>query len=234
MRKFLIFGSIILSICLLYQVNALAKKKAVIDEVKRNSEAMRKIGYKESTKEILGRYKGYIDINKEVVGWIKIPYTKVDYPIVKTDNNNFYLNHNIKGEENKAGWIFMDYRNEYNGTDKNIIIYGHHMKDGSMFRDLVGFKDAEFFNNNKVIQLYDMYGETEWEVFSAYVTKYDFPYLITQFENSREYLSFIKKLKDKSNIKSNVQISEKDKILTLSTCTYEYKDARLVVHAKKR
>lgn len=184
-------------------------------------------------KEILKRFLPLLDINSDVVGWITIPGTHIDYPVVQTDNNDYYLTHDINGDKASRGSIFMDYRNDPSGHDKNTILYGHHMKDGSMFKDLMKYKDKDFFEENTVIQFYTLYRLTEWEIFSAYITSTDFNYIATGFPSDEDYLDFLDNIKGKSMHHRDIELKNYDNILTLSTCTYEFKGARFVVHAKR-
>ena len=85
--------------------------------------------------------------NSDAIAWIKVNGTDIDFPVVKGTDNSYYLTHNFDKEKNKAGWIFADYRNKFDGTDKNIIIYGHNMKNGSMFASLKDVIKEEWYNN---------------------------------------------------------------------------------------
>lgn len=174
-----------------------------------------------------------LEINPEVVGWLIIPGTTIDYPVVQTDDNEYYLSHDINGKESKRGAIFMDYRNIPSGDDKNTILYGHNMRDGSMFKDITKFKDKNFFEENTTIWFYTLDKLTQWEVFSAYVTEAGFNYVRKDFQSDEDYLDFINSLKDKSMHKIEVDLNKDDKIITLSTCSYEFDDARFVVHARR-
>jgi len=174
-----------------------------------------------------------LEINRDVVGWIKIPDTSIDYPVLQADDNEYYLDKDIYRNKNKAGSIFMDYRVKLDGSDKHIIIYGHHMRDGTMFKDLMKYKDRDFFYNNNIIQFDTLYREMEWEVFSVYVTEASFNYIKTQFNTPSEYEHFLTTIKNKSLFPAEVVLTANDEILTLSTCTYEYDDARFVVHARR-
>lgn len=182
------------------------------------------------------RFKVLQELNDEVVAWIYIPGTKINYPVVRADNNDYYLNHNAEKKSNKAGAIFMDYHNKVdkkNGiNDKNIVIYGHNMKDGSMFSGLRNYKDKEFYTNNKYIYMDTESGRKKFEIFSVFVTKTDFNYIKTDFKESKEYAEFLKSVENKSLYKTEAVPSPEDQIITLSTCTYEYDDARLVVAGK--
>ena len=187
----------------------------------------------ELTSSIMPRYKSLLEINDEIIGWIKIPNTKIDYPIVKGEDNDFYLNSNIYKKPSKAGSIFMDFRNEGKGAEPHTIIYGHYMRDGSMFKDLIEYKEPKFLLENRFIQFNTLYEAMEWEIFSAYVTDIGFDYLITYFPTHEDYRSFLDSIISRSYINLDTEVSIDDEILTLSTCTYEFKNARFVVHARR-
>lgn len=182
---------------------------------------------------IMSKYASLFEINKDILGWIKVDNTVIDYPIVQSEDNDYYLHRNINEKSSSAGSIFMDFRNKGDGTDRHTILFGHHMRDGSMFSDLAKFKEQTFFDSNSTFTFSTLYDETEWEIFSAYVTSTDFYYIVTDFRSNRDYAEFLQTLQDKSMIESNVVLSPDDQIITLSTCTYEFNDARFVVHAKK-
>lgn len=172
-------------------------------------------------------------INEDIVGWIKIPNTNIDYPVVQSDNNEYYLDKDIYGKASTAGSIFMDYRNDLKTDDYNRILYGHNMKNGTIFKDLMKYKYEEFFENNRIITFDTIYGEEQYEIFSVYVTDTSFYYIDTEFKSNDEFNEFLKKIKSKSMFESDIELEESKEILTLSTCSYEFNNARFVVHAKK-
>lgn len=169
--------------------------------------------------------------NSDAIAWIKVNGTDIDFPVVKGTDNSYYLTHNFDKEKNKAGWIFADYRNKFDGTDKNIIIYGHNMKNGSMFASLKDVIKEEWYNNenNKYIALITENENCKYQVFSVYQTETEEYYLQTNISNFKE---FVEKIKGRSKKDFNVDIKETDSILTLSTCADNTK-YRVVLHAVK-
>lgn len=169
--------------------------------------------------------------NSDAIAWIKVNGTDIDFPIVKGTDNSYYLTHNFDKEKNKAGWIFADYRNKFDGTDKNIIIYGHNMKNGSMFASLKDVIKEEWYNNenNKYIALITENENCKYQVFSVYQIETEEYYLQTNISNFKE---FVEKIKGRSKKDFNVDIKETDSILTLSTCADNTK-YRVVLHAVK-
>ncbi len=186
----------------------------------------------EFKKENMSSFEELLGINSDVIAWIKIADTNIDYPVVKCEDNEYYLNHNIKKESSSSGSIFMDYRNKGNNQDLNKIIYGHNMKDGSMFKTLTNYKKKEFLIAHPIIQLNTLNESTQWEIFSIYITDTNFNYIKTDFYNKEKYSDFLKELKNKSLYDTGVNVNSDDIILTLSTCTYEFSNARFAIHAK--
>lgn len=170
-------------------------------------------------------------INQDYLGWIKVEGTNINYPVVQGVDNDFYLTHNFHKEPDKVGSIYMDYRNSNKELDKNVIIYGHNMKDQSMFATLRHFLDEEFFNENKTITLEFSDNEYEWEVFSAYVTR-ETDWMEVDFNEPSNFLDFAGNMSNKSYNSSSSDINENDQIITLATCTSHVDDERVVVHGK--
>ena len=165
-------------------------------------------------------------------GWIEVDGTNINYPIVQSTDNSYYLNHSFSKEENKSGWIFLDYRNNINNFDKNTIIYGHSRYDSSMFGSLRNSLKKSWFNNtkNRQIHLYTKETDTIWQIFSVYHLPNTTDYLATSFKDNKEFNSFIKLIKNRSVFNFNVDVGENDNIITLSTC-YRTND-RMVMHGK--
>lgn len=172
--------------------------------------------------------------NNETVAWIKVNNTNIEYPVVRAIDNSFYLNHSFDKSKNSAGWIFADYRNKFDNTDKNIVIYGHNMRDGSMFGSMKNILNSEWYDNeeNTDITLYTENEKSIYKVFSIYKIESEDYYIKTEFSNNNEFEKFIETLKKRSIKKFNIDISKEDSILTLSTCANNNK-YRVVLHAKK-
>ena len=170
--------------------------------------------------------------NSDVKGWIKVNGTNVNYPYVQTVDNDFYLNHSIDKSSNKAGWIFMDYRNDNNFNDKNTILYAHNRKDKTMFGSLKNVLTKNWLKNknNFTINISTEKENSLWQIFSVYHIETTNDYIQVYFTNDDEFLKFSNKLIDRSVHNFNSSISKDDKILTLSTCYKE--NEKLVVHAK--
>ena len=178
-----------------------------------------------SLKQLQGQYE-------DMVGWIKIENTKVDYPIMQATNNEFYLTHNYEGDKLRAGSIFLDYRNNPSLGDRHSIIYGHDLRNGSMFGQLHQYEEQSFANANRHFTIETRNALITVEVFAAYQTTTDFYYIETKFTNE-SYEQFIEAIRNKSSISYDGYINVNDQIITLSTCVSDNQsDERFVVHAK--
>ena len=171
--------------------------------------------------------------NSDAVAFIKVNDTDIEYIVVKGKDNSFYLNHNFNKEYNSAGWIFADSRNNFDGNDKNIIIYGHNMRDGSMFGKLKNTLTTTWQSkkSNLIVTLVTESKTYKYKVFSTYVVEPEEYYISTNFINNDYYIEFLNTLKNRSNNNYNEELNENDKILTLSSCVGDGKK-RVVLHAK--
>lgn len=172
------------------------------------------------------------EVNNDIVGWIQVKGTNVNYPYVQAKDNKFYLTHSLDKSYNKAGWIFLDYRN-YGTSDKNTIIYGHNRLDKTMFGSLRDTLKTTWFQNkaNHIIKISNEYENTLWQIFSIYTIPNTNDYMQINFNDEKEYLEFINLISERSIHQFNTNVSETDKILTLSTC-YKNSSNKLVIHAK--
>lgn len=176
-----------------------------------------------------------LSINEDVVGWLKVNNTNVDYPVVKGEDNEFYLNKNLYKEKDENGWIYMDYRNNDKELKQNTIIYGHNMYySGVMFGTLskASYKSWYTKEENLTISFNTMYETMDWQIFSIYHVNKTNDYLVTDFANENDFFDYISMVKKRSFRNFGVEITANDKILTLSTCTGD--NERLVIHAKKK
>lgn len=170
-------------------------------------------------------------INSDYRFWLKVNNTNIDYPVVQGKDNDYYLNHDFNKDYLASGSIFMDYRNDFE-NDKSIIIYGHHMRNKTMFGELANFKDESFFNENNKIEI-EYKGKTyTYEIFSVYIADSSEDFLEINFNNDSEYEDYLDTIVNKSLFKTNTNVTSKDKIITLYTCSYEFNGARTIVNAK--
>lgn len=170
--------------------------------------------------------------NSETIAWINVNNTNINYPVVKHNDNDYYLNHDFYGLKNEAGWVFMDYRNNVENFDKNTIIYAHARKNKTMFGSLKNILNSNWQKNtnNHALKLSTEYFNSIWQVFSVYKIPTTNDYIQTNFDSDELYLEFLSKIKNRSIYNFNVDINSDDKILTLSTCYTG--NQKVVLHAK--
>lgn len=168
----------------------------------------------------------------DYVAWIYCPNTKINYPVAYTDDNFYYLDH-IPGEiQNANGTIFIDCRNASDFSDQNTCVYGHNMNDGSMFATLRNYRDESFYPDHPVMYLSTPDFNYRLDLIAGFITEpTSFAYAMN-FDSPEQFMGHIQLIKDLSTFKSDVEVKETDKIVTLSTCTYERDDGRYVVVAK--
>ena len=174
-----------------------------------------------------------LKVNQDTVGFISVGGTNINYPVVQTKDNKYYLKHSFKKEANDAGWIFMDYRNNATNFDKNTIIYGHSRFDLTMFGTLKNILKSKWINNkdNYIIRFSTTEENTLWQVFSVYTIPTENYYITTSFNDDQDYEIWINTMIKRSEYKFNTQVNGKDQVLTLSTCHINDKN-RVVMHAK--
>ena len=172
--------------------------------------------------------------NPDTIGYLKVNGTDIDDVVVKCNDNSYYMNHNFELKRNKAGWIFADYRNKFDGTDRNIVIYGHNMKDGSMFSSLKNVLEKSWQDNedNRKIIFITENEKCVYEVFSVYQIESEDYYIQTDFESENDYQKFISTIRARSKKFFRVNVTGQDRVLTLSTCANNNK-YRVVLHARK-
>lgn len=213
------------------------KENAKIKEELQENIVIKKVEDTEDEKEVVEQYqidfKSLKEQNNETVGYVKVNNTNIDYVVVQHNDNSYYLKHNFEKSWNNAGWIFADYHNKLDGTDKNIVIFGHNTRDNSMFGTLKSTLNEEWYKNkenHKVIFVTEK-GTYYYQVFSTYSIKPEDYYINTEFKTDDEFNDFIKTIKSRSVYDYNIEVSKEDKILTLSSCIGDG-SKRVVFHAK--
>ena len=185
--------------------------------------------YKPQTSETVNQ--SVIDLQAkypDAVGWLTVPGTKIDYPFVQSRDNDYYLRRDLDGKYATAGTLFMDCRCTPEFNSQNTIIYGHHLKNGSMFSALKSFADKEFFNKNTVGTIFLPRETLQLEFFAYLVVKY------TDKEIYSDKLSenFIEYVEQNARQYRKLEPSDGDRIVTLSTCSYEFNGARMALLAR--
>ena len=163
--------------------------------------------------------------NEDIVGWLYLEDSPINYPVVQSYDNDYYLRRLVNGEYNIAGSLFMDYRNDSNLEDNNTIIYGHNMKNNTMFGSLQEYKNQNYYDNHKVMYYFTPEKNYIIELFTGYTISVESDiYDLSIIDSSK-----LEELISKSDFESNAKVTKEDKIITLSTCAYEYDGARYIV-----
>lgn len=168
----------------------------------------------------------------DIVGWIYLPDTVLNYPVAQYDDNSYYLNRQLNGSYNSSGTLFVEVLNQKDFSDPNTIIYGHHMNDGSMFTKLIDYSYQSFYDEHPVMYLNTPKYNYRIEVFAGYVTKADSDTYRISFVDDDDFNKWVAEVKAQSKFECDVEVNPGDKIVTMSTCTYEYDDARFVLQGK--
>ena len=194
----------------------------------------------ETVPDILPEYEKIHQKNQRLIGWVKIDDTIIDYPVMQTVNNEYYLDHNFNQEEDRNGCIFMDYQCDVVKGCDNIILYGHHMKSGKMFGTLNKYSKESYYEEHPTIQFDTIYEKGTYQVMYVFRSKVyseeDVTFKYYQFINAAsemEFNSYLNEMAALSLYDTGVTAGYGDKLLTLSTCDYQEKKGRFVVVAKK-
>ena len=177
-------------------------------------------------------FNNLLATNKDVCAWLYSPNTVINYVVVQGEDNDNYLHHKLDGTYNASGTLFIDCECAPNFSGANTIIYGHNMKDGSMFASLHNYVDQSYYDAHPVMYLSTPACDYKLEIFSCFTCDFDADTYTLSFASEAEYSSFLNKMASQSNVKTNVSVDSSERIVTLSTCTYEYDNARYVVMAK--
>lgn len=170
-------------------------------------------------------YSPLVEQNKDLVGWIKVPNTEINHPVVQYKNNDYYLTHNFEKKYDYRGAIFMDYRNDAVNLDSNTIIYGHNAYDTTMFSELVKYEDIEFYKKSPVIEFNTLDDNYKWKIYGVFITNatasednnYIFNY-IYPYMDGENFNGFIEEVNKRRLYTTDVDINDDDKMLVLSTC----------------
>ncbi len=204
----------------------------------KNDFAIHKEGIK--LPDVLDEYKTLYEKNKRLIGWLKIDDTNIDYPVMQTSDNEYYLDHNFNQEYDKNGSIFMDYACSAYPKSTNLILYGHHMKSGNMFGNLQKYAKESYGKEHSLIQFDTIYEKATYQVMYVFrsqvyneddiVFKY---YQFIEANSEAEFDSYMNEMSKMSLYDTGVTAKYGDSLLTLSTCDYSQDDGRFVVVAKR-
>lgn len=217
-------------------------KDAKFAEVLKNVEPVVKKEYDETVviPDILDEYKALFNKNKSLIGWIEIADTIIDYPVMQTKDNEYYLKHDFNQKNDANGCIFLDCNCDVILGNDNWILYGHHMKNGKMFSSLIKYADMDYYEKHKYIRFDTIYEKGTYEVMYAFRSRIyntnEITFKYYQFidaNSSEEFDSYMEEMEKMSLIDTGVSATYGDKLLTLSTCDYQEENGRFVVVAKR-
>ena len=234
----LFFGSVgaIVRICMSYREGEQGYEE--LEEYIREPESTKEPEVEKSSEEnsaftfLQVDFESLQSINPEVIAWIQIPALDISYPVAKGTDNAYYLHHMINGETNKSGSIFMDYHNQEDFTDRNTIIYGHNMRDGSMFGTLEKYQDPGVYDVYPKFYVYVPGYVYEYHIFSCYAAPVNNAAYTYSFPDVKDYQDFLGVIQASSEYDTGISVSEKDRVITLSTCVNTRKDYRYLVHGR--
>ena len=184
---------------------------------------------KEETSPISVDFTALQNECEDIIAWLYGPDTVIDYPIVHAEDNFFYLRRMINGEYNPSGTLFIDCLKEGDFSSQNTLLYGHNMHDGSMFASMRNYDQQEYYDAHPILYMNTPEQNYRIEVFAAYITDADSDTYTMNFGSQPAYAEYLKKVVSQSLVKTDVTPEVSDHIITFSTCTYEYADARFVV-----
>lgn len=190
---------------------------------------------------ILLKFSKLLSYNIDIKGWLCIPGTGMDYPVMQAYNgSDFYLSHDFEGNSDKNGCLYIDWRSDVKAPSKNIVIHGHNMKTtGMMFHELPNYEALDYYKQHPVITFDSIYQEAQWKVIAflrvsgTNAENGGFNYMQSDFENDEDFLDFLYQIEMRSLYHCPVNVNENDSILMLSTCSYELDNYRTVIVARK-
>lgn len=186
----------------------------------------------EAEEEFSVDFAGLKALNPDCIGWIRFENIDISYPIMQGEDNEYYLKHTFEGQEVTAASIFMDVNNHPDFTDQNTFIYGHNMKDKTMFGKLNDYKEEEFYKENPYFYIYTPDYTYRYDIFSCYLARVDNNLdFYTQFASEEQFGEFLEGVKAQSAYDTGVEVTSEDKVVTLMTCNRAGYDYRFLVHA---
>lgn len=184
------------------------------------------------TKQTVIDFDALKKINPDVVSWITIPGTNIDYPLLQGKDNNQYLHKDMEGRDSVAGAIFLDHGDKADLSSRHNIIYGHHMKNGTMFKDIVKYKDQQYFDEHQDITIYTPNREIHLKALAAVVASPDAIRRKTDFQSQEEFTSYIEEMTKGAKASATVpKGTTVRRLYSFVTCSYEFQNARTILYA---
>ena len=180
--------------------------------------------------------------NDDIIGWVEIENTDINYPVLQSEDNDFYMNHNYKGEFSTAGAIFLDKDYNWSIPSSNLLIYGHNMKNSTMFQNLLNYNSIDYYYEHPIIRFTTLQEDAQYEIIGAFYSKVYFKtdtnvfkyYKFINAKNEDEYNSYIQNVKKASLYDTGISAQYGEQLITLSTCSYHTADGRFVVVGRKK
>ena len=194
-------------------------------------DALNEVFEKESIDSCI-HFAGLKAVNPDVIAWIQIPALDISYPVVQGKDNAYYLHHLFSGESNINGSIFVDCHNQPDFTDQNTIVYGHNMKNGSMFGTLDKYQDKELFEQHPEFYLYLPDKILKYRIFSCYAGRTGSEGYRYHFPEAEDFQTFLDTVSSYRDYDTGTELSATDRIVTLSTCVNSRRNYRYLVHGK--
>lgn len=183
--------------------------------------------------QIQDKYLPLLAVNPEVIGWITIEDTPINYPLVQHSDNTYYLSYDSNNSPSVYGSIYIDHRNQSDLDNKNTLIYGHNMNNCAMFHALINFKDKDFFEKHPYIYVSNLYTQFAYEVFAVYVVDANQETIGVNYASDAAFLDYLNACQSRSLFTRPINFTATDQIITLVTCSYELDNARTIVQAKR-
>ena len=226
---------VILIILLSVMIFSLYKICTILMEYRQGTQVYEKIQHlavreKESENPI--DFKALRKENPDIKGWLRAEGTAINYPVVQGKDNRYYLYRMADKSENGKGSLFIDYRCERPFEQFNTIIYGHRMKDGSMFHTLTEYESKEFYEKHRVMEVFLPEKQYKLEIFAAVRIPADSPLYKWEFSGRAEKEKYLSEIEEKNMLETDIKPEPDDRIVMMSTCTYEFEDTRLVVYGR--
>lgn len=233
----------VLIVTLSYLVNYFAESWLASREIASAAKIFQTTTLQKDEKGVYIAFDELMKNNSDIKAWMKIEGTNINNPVYQTTDNDYYIDHDMNKQQSRYGALFIDKDAiiSPSGNNKNVVVYGHHMRDGTMFGTLKKYTDINFYKQHPIIDFTTLYIDADYKVFSVFITntlpEHDngnvFNYRLSEFNTDEEFLNFVAQVQARSIITTGVEVTAEDELLTLSTCTYEFDDARLVVMARK-
>ena len=229
---FIIFITLIITIIYLYNKNNNILNDIVIDTTKiANNKTERMLQVEELKKE-----------NEDVVGWLQIEDSNINFPVLQGSDNEYYITHNYKKEKSKDGAIFLDKDYNWDIPSSNLLIYGHNNKNGNMFQELLNYKEESYYLKHPIIKFTTINEDSNYEIISVFLSRVYYKnekdvfryYYFINANNEEEYNNYVSESKKASLYDTGKTAKYGDQLLTLSTCEYTQEDGRFVVIARKQ